>query len=270
MENMEKRIELEKRGRQADEIADLNLDNCRSTQISGLTDDFKALESLSLINVGLTTLKGFPDLPNLKKLELSDNRISNGLQFLHGCQKLTYLNLSGNKIKDLDTLEPLKKLPNLSTLDLFNCEVTNLDSYREKVFETLDGLQFLDGYDRNDQEQEDEDDDDDDDEIVLPGENGNGECSDESGDEDIDGEDDEDDDEDEDGEEDDTEVGLSYLQKSGLEDDSEGDDFDPGDDDDDEEEEDEEDEEIVDAAGEDAESRGVKRKHSDDENDAAD
>lgn len=76
-----------------------------------------------------------------------------------------------------------KKLPNLSTLDLFNCEVTNLDNYREKVFETLDGLQFLDGYDRNDQEQEDEDDDDDDDEIVLPGENGNGECSDESGDE---------------------------------------------------------------------------------------
>ena len=74
-----------------------------------------------------------------------------------------------------------KKLPNLSTLDLFNCEVTNLDNYREKVFETLDHLQFLDGYDRNDQEQEDEDDEDDDDDI--PGENGNGECSDESGDE---------------------------------------------------------------------------------------
>ena len=73
-----------------------------------------------------------------------------------------------------------KKLPNLSTLDLFNCEVTNLDNYREKVFETLDGLQFLDGYDRNDQEQEDDEDDDDDD---IPGENGNGECSDESGDE---------------------------------------------------------------------------------------
>jgi len=41
------------------------------------------------------------------QLELSDNRISNGLQFLHACPKLTYLNLSGNKIKDLDTLEPL-------------------------------------------------------------------------------------------------------------------------------------------------------------------
>ena len=73
-----------------------------------------------------------------------------------------------------------KKLLNLSTLDLFNCEVTNLDDYREKVFETLDGLQYLDGYDRNDQEQEDDDEDDDDD---VPGENGNGEISDESGDE---------------------------------------------------------------------------------------
>ena len=76
-----------------------------------------------------------------------------------------------------------KTLPNLSTLDLFNCEVTNLDSYREKAFETLDGLQFLDGYDRNDQEQEDDDEDDDDDD--LPEENGNGECSDESGDEGV-------------------------------------------------------------------------------------
>jgi len=43
----------------------------------------------------------------LLQLELSDNRISSGLQFLHGCPKLTNLNLSGNKIKDLDTLEPL-------------------------------------------------------------------------------------------------------------------------------------------------------------------
>lgn len=50
------------------------MDNCRSTSIVGLTDEYTALESLSLINVGLTTLKGFPKLPNLKKLELSDNR----------------------------------------------------------------------------------------------------------------------------------------------------------------------------------------------------
>lgn len=56
------------------QIKELNLDNCRSTAIEGLTDEFTALEKLSLINVGLTSLKSFPKLPSLKKLELSDNR----------------------------------------------------------------------------------------------------------------------------------------------------------------------------------------------------
>jgi len=53
-----------------------------------------------------------------------------------------------------------KQLPELQTLDLFNCEVTNADSYREKVFELLDGLLYLDGYDRNDQEADEDDEDD--------------------------------------------------------------------------------------------------------------
>ncbi|GIY29833.1 acidic leucine-rich nuclear phosphoprotein 32 family member A [Caerostris darwini] len=104
---MEKRIELEKRGRSPSLIKELNLDNCRSTSIIGLTEEFVNLESLSLINVGLISLKGFPKLPNLKKLELSDNRISGGLNWLHDSQKLTHLNLSGNKIKDIETLKPL-------------------------------------------------------------------------------------------------------------------------------------------------------------------
>lgn len=41
------------------------------------------------------------------QLELSDNRISAGLNNLSGCPNLTHLSLSGNKIKDLATLEPL-------------------------------------------------------------------------------------------------------------------------------------------------------------------
>lgn len=253
--DMEKRIELEKRGRAAEEIQDLNLDNCRATQIEGLTDEFTNLTTLSLINVGLTTLKGFPNLPSLRKLELSDNRISGGLNFLHCCPKLDYLNLSGNKIKDIETLEPLKQLPELRTLDLFNCEVTNGDSYRERVFELLDGLLYLDGYDRNDQEA----DEDDDDEGDL---SGHDELLNFRNEEDEDDEDDEEDDEVD--EENDEDVGLEYLQKpvDELEDDSEGDDFEPADGDLDEEDEDEE-------AGESEEdaSRGVKRKRTDEEDD---
>ena len=85
----------------------MNLDNARATQIEGLTDDYVSLENLSLINVGLTTLKGFPKLPKLTKLELSDNRISNGLGALKDCPLLSDLNLSNNKVKDLEAIEPL-------------------------------------------------------------------------------------------------------------------------------------------------------------------
>lgn len=89
------------------QVKELNLDNARATQIEGLTDEYENLETLSLINVGLTTLKGFPKLPKLKKLELSDNRISNGLGSLKDCASLSHLNLSNNKIKDLEAIEPL-------------------------------------------------------------------------------------------------------------------------------------------------------------------
>ena len=50
------------------QIKDLNLDNCRVTEIEGLTTDFSALESLSMINVGLQSLTTFPKLGNLKKV----------------------------------------------------------------------------------------------------------------------------------------------------------------------------------------------------------
>lgn len=41
------------------------------------------------------------------QLELGQNRISNGLNVLQSSPKLNYLNLSNNKIKDLESLEPL-------------------------------------------------------------------------------------------------------------------------------------------------------------------
>lgn len=185
------------------------LDNCRSNEgkIEGLTDEFEELEFLSTINVGLTSVANLPKLNKLKKLELSDNRISGGLEVLsEKCPNLTHLNLSGNKIKDLSTIEPLKKLESLKSLDLFNCEVTNLNDYRDNVFKLLPQLTYLDGYDKDDKEAPDsdaeayvegldDDDDDDDDEVdeedydedAAPGEDDE---------EDVD-----EDDEDEDGEE---------------------------------------------------------------------
>uniref|UniRef100_A0A2K6G7U0 Acidic leucine-rich nuclear phosphoprotein 32 family member n=1 Tax=Propithecus coquereli TaxID=379532 RepID=A0A2K6G7U0_PROCO len=151
---MDKRIHLELRNRTPSDVKELVLDNCRSNEgkIEGLTDEFEELEFLSTINVGLTSLN------KLKTLELSDNRISGGLEVLaEKCPNLTHLNLSGNKIKDLSTIEPLKKLENLKSLDLFNCEVTNLNDNRENVFKLLPQLTYLDGYDRDHKEAPDSD-----------------------------------------------------------------------------------------------------------------
>jgi Leucine-rich repeat (LRR) protein len=207
--DMKSRIELELRGKDRHTIKELNLDSCRGMQIEGLDDDYKNLEILSLINVGLTTLKGFPKLSSLKKLELSDNRINGGLENLLACPSLTHLNLSGNKIKDLDALAPLAKLKSLKNVDLFNCEVTKLDNYRNKIFNLLPDLKFLDGFDANDEEEDefegnesDEDDDEEgvgkDDEDSEEEEGGGVGVEDEDEDEDEDDEDDEDEEEEDD------------------------------------------------------------------------
>lgn len=45
----------------------------------------------------------------------------------------------------------------LKSLDLFNCEVTNLNEYRDNVFKLLPQLTYLDGYDKDDKEAPDSD-----------------------------------------------------------------------------------------------------------------
>uniref|UniRef100_A0A8C6EC03 Acidic leucine-rich nuclear phosphoprotein 32 family member n=1 Tax=Moschus moschiferus TaxID=68415 RepID=A0A8C6EC03_MOSMO len=107
---MKKRINLELRDRAPEEVTELVLDNCLCVngEIEGLNDTFKKLEFLSMANVELSSLARLPSLNKLRKLELSDNIISGGLEVLaEKCPNLTYLNLSGNKIKDLSTVEAL-------------------------------------------------------------------------------------------------------------------------------------------------------------------
>ncbi|NXX76103.1 AN32B protein, partial [Urocolius indicus] len=198
------------------QVKELVLDNCRSDdgKIIGLSSDFENLEFLSMINVNLLSVSNLPKLNKLRKLELSDNRVSGGLEVLaERTPNLTHLNLSGNKIKDINTLEPLKKLPNLRSLDLFNCEVTMLINYRESVFTLLPQLTYLDGFDADDQEapdsdpeadgdgeEDDNDEEDDLDEEVIDDEDD--EDDDLEGEEEEDGVDDEEEDEEEEGEDD--------------------------------------------------------------------
>ncbi|CAO2610682.1 Ubiquitin carboxyl-terminal hydrolase CYLD [Lemmus lemmus] len=151
---------LQLRNRTPAAVRELVLDNCKVNdgKIERLSDEFVNLEFLSLISVGLLSVSDLPKLSKLKKLELSNNRIFGGLDRLaEELPSLTHLNQSGNKLKDISTLEPLKKLDCLKSLDLLGCEVTNLNDYRQSVFKLLPQLSYLDGYDREDQEAPDSD-----------------------------------------------------------------------------------------------------------------
>ncbi|KAM3656508.1 acidic leucine-rich nuclear phosphoprotein 32 family member B isoform X2 [Ammospiza nelsoni] len=260
---MERRLTLELRNKKPSEVKELVLDNCRSEdgKVVGLSSDFENLEFLSMININLLSVSNLPKLNKLRKLELSDNRISGGLEVLaEKTPNLTHLNLSGNKIKDINTLEPLKKLPNLHSLDLFNCEVTMLINYRESVFALLPQLTYLDGFDADDQEAPDSDPEADGDALEDDYENGEGEEEEDDeeeddldeeviddeededddleGEEEEDGVDDEEEDEEEDGEEDEEDEAeedhpCGQKRKRSLEDEGEEDAEDEEDDEDD-------------------------------------
>ncbi|TKS82755.1 Acidic leucine-rich nuclear phosphoprotein 32 family member E [Collichthys lucidus] len=147
-------------------VVELVVDNCRSSdgEVEGVTEEYKDLEILSMVNVGLTSLCKLPPLPKLRKLEVSDNSVVGGLDSLaEKCPNLTYLNLSGNKIKELSTIQVLQNLKNLKSLDLYSCEVSTLEDYRESVFELLPQLSYLDGYDQEDNEVPDSEGDNEDD-----------------------------------------------------------------------------------------------------------
>jgi len=206
---MKKRIELELNGQAPQKIQKLIIDgDCRAQQLEGLTDEFESLEYLVVSNIGLSTLKGFPNLTNLKQLELADNCLNGGLENLKPCVNLTHLDLKGNKIQCMEQLEPLAGLKNLKVLELENCELAKTDNYRKKIFELLPNVQYIDGLDKNGEELEEE-------EFENEADSG----------EDDEEDDDDDEDEDDDDDDDANEVGLSYLQKTDLEDDEDDEDF---------------------------------------------
>lgn len=226
--DMKKRITLELRNKSPGEVAELVLDSCRSSngEIEGLTENFKELEFLSMASIELTSLSKLPTLSKLRKLELSDNALCGGLEILvEKCPNLTYLNLSGNKIKDLSTVEPLQNLKNLKSLDLFNCEITNQEDYRESIFELLPQITYLDGFDQEDNEAPDSEEEEDEDE--------DGEDDDEDDDDDEEddagppGDSEEEEDVSDLGEEEEEEegVGLSYLMKDEIQDEEDDDDY---------------------------------------------
>jgi hypothetical protein len=243
-------------GTPLEEVESLTLDSkCKSASVVGLEKCVK-LEELSANNCGITSLEGFPSLPILTKLELSDNRISGGLAALKNLPSLVELSVAGNAIGSVDELLALEDAP-LVVLDLVGCPCSDdSQEYRDKVFGMFPSLQALDGKDKDGEELElgsDDDDDEDEDEEDFDEEESDDDDDDEDEDEDEDDEpievsdddDDDDEEEEEESDDDDDEPGLAALVGAPIDDDAEEEDFqaesDPESEDFDDEEDDDDD-----------------------------
>lgn len=265
---MEKRINLELRGRQPVEVKHLDLSGCKTGgDMMGLTDEYINLESLDLNNSFITSLKTFPKLKALKKVDLSGNRLTKGLEYLTECTNLNHIIINGNRFKELEVLEPLKSLPTLTHLEL-SLSVPSLTSeeYKRTVFEMLPSLKYLD--------QEDQDGNYEDEEEHV---NGNGVADEDDdlddGDDELEeGEEEVDEDDEEESDADEVPPGLDMFQTPLLNDDeeeSEDDDASEEDEDLDEDSEEEEEESTRGKRSPTESTRGKKRKLDDEDLDAA-
>lgn len=148
---------VEQIGRQPkSQVEELVLDGWKCGELTlsdkNLLEELGGLEFLSMNGCGLTSLKNFPTLPQLLKLDLNGNKLTTGLQHLQGLQNLMQLSLADNGIKTLGEIEVLAGLPALIALDTTNCPVTALPGYRDQVFAKLDSLSVLDRTDEEGKE----------------------------------------------------------------------------------------------------------------------
>ncbi|KAI6182899.1 hypothetical protein M3Y97_00430100 [Aphelenchoides bicaudatus] len=149
-------IEKELKQRSAEEVTELLLDNCTSKQIVGLEGHaWPSLNHLSFVTCGLESLDGLVELPTVRVLDVSENKITNLEKIPECLANLYHLNICDNPLETVEQLAPLKKLTNLQALDIFDCPLADNENHRALVFEAIPNLKFLNGFDINDEEADD-------------------------------------------------------------------------------------------------------------------
>ena len=164
------------------DVTSLILDEkCISQDIEGL-DGFVNLKTLSLIKCGIVNVADLPNLPELRKLNLSQNRIATGLSTVaKKCPKLEQLIVCDNpKLTKVEEFKALTDLKHLQRIDAEGCnfedeehvstifamfpegQMQNVDGYNEKGEEVYSDSED-DSEDEEDEEEDDGDDGEDDD-----------------------------------------------------------------------------------------------------------
>ena len=167
---LKKKFPLEKNTKERPTII-ITLDgiaiNHISDEVKSYLEKFDSLEELSMVSCNLNSLNNFPELPNLLKIDLSDNHLKDvDLKELLKYKKLTELRMTNNLIGNWSLIQELEKLP-LNFIDFSDCPISKMDKYREKFYENFKNLKILDfcdkegkEWDEDDEEEEEPDEDD--------------------------------------------------------------------------------------------------------------
>ena len=101
----------------------------------------------------LKLIENLPELPKLIRLELSDNRLTGqNLSMIAQYKTLETVKLGNNLIRNFDFVKNLAKCENLINIDLVSNPVTEVNDFREQMFEIIPTLEVLDGLDKENNE----------------------------------------------------------------------------------------------------------------------
>ena len=117
---------------------------------------FSNVEKLAMSSCKLSSLKNLPCFPNLTKIELNDNYLTEK-EIIKLCQypMLSELYIANNRINSFEELKGLSKMRELHLLDLSENPLCKKKDYRETMFEIFPRLVFLDGVGKNNEVYED-------------------------------------------------------------------------------------------------------------------
>lgn len=111
-------------------------------------EEFKNVAILSFTNTKITSLKNFPALAELRRIELNGNGLS-GSQLVHLLQykHMHTLKFNMNNVTSFAEVEAIKALT-LCNIDLSENPIAAQEDYRKKMFEMFEDLEVLDGEDK--------------------------------------------------------------------------------------------------------------------------
>jgi len=145
---------------QINDVQDIVLDTFPikefTQEIKDYMEKFINVTKLSLNMCLLKNLSFLPQFKNLIEIELSDNHLhGKDIEILSQFQLLNQIKIANNKIENFNDLEPLKKLRDLSFLDLSENPVIKTKDYRKKLYDMIPNLVYLDLIDKNGKSYED-------------------------------------------------------------------------------------------------------------------